>query len=219
MSDLEIALEDRIFTLKTPSAFYSMFGALGGAISADLAVEAFEDDVKIASRSVSTPCVTWVVTLMKIQILNLLATTNEHPYIRYYQPSHHPPLGPLAQSSSSSRLSPMSQQQQQPQSLRWRSAMGGSNGNSRVAEPMGEYLSKKIAVQVQNDLDEYTTANPEFPVGCFSWLSDSERRLTVDRHHLPDRKPFCSSSTGPWTPSHPFFTNFGIKPWSMTCYQ
>lgn len=28
---------------------------------------------------------------------------------------------------------------------------------------MGEYLSKKIAVQVQNDLDEYMSNNPEFP--------------------------------------------------------
>ncbi len=39
--------------MKTPSAFYSMFGALGGATSADFAMEAFEDDVKVASRSVS----------------------------------------------------------------------------------------------------------------------------------------------------------------------
>ena len=31
-----------------------MFGALGGAASADLALEAFEDDVKTASRSVSS---------------------------------------------------------------------------------------------------------------------------------------------------------------------
>jgi syntaxin-binding protein 1 len=40
--------------------------------------------------------------------------------------------------------------------------MGGA---SKVAEPVGDYLSKKIAVQVQNDLDEYMANNPEFPVG------------------------------------------------------
>jgi len=39
--------------------------------------------------------------------------------------------------------------------------MGGA---SKVAEPVGDYLCKKIAVQVQNDLDEYMMNNPEFPV-------------------------------------------------------
>jgi hypothetical protein len=37
-----------------------MFGALGGAVTADLAMEAFEDDVKLAGRQVSSnldcPC-------------------------------------------------------------------------------------------------------------------------------------------------------------------
>ena len=46
------ALEDRIFTLKSPWSFFTMFGNPGGAISADMAVEAFEDDVKFTSRSV-----------------------------------------------------------------------------------------------------------------------------------------------------------------------
>ena len=39
--------------------------------------------------------------------------------------------------------------------------MGGA---AKVAEPVGDYLCKKIAVQVQNDLDEYMANNPEFPV-------------------------------------------------------
>ena len=39
--------------------------------------------------------------------------------------------------------------------------MGGA---SKVAEPVGDYLCKKIVVQVQNDLDEYMVNNPEFPV-------------------------------------------------------
>lgn len=46
------ALEDRVFTMKRPSAFYSMFGNVGGAASGDLAMEAFEDDVKLAGRQV-----------------------------------------------------------------------------------------------------------------------------------------------------------------------
>ena len=46
--------------------------------------------------------------------------------------------------------------------------MGGA---SKVAEPTGDYLCKKIAVQVQNDLDEYMANNPEFPVSLDVQLS------------------------------------------------
>ena len=37
-------------------------------------------------------------------------------------------------------------------------------GAQRTAEPVGEYLSRKLAVQLQTDLDEYTASNPDFPV-------------------------------------------------------
>lgn len=38
--------------------------------------------------------------------------------------------------------------------------MGSSSSSS---EPVGDYLSKKIAMNVQKDLDEYMANNPEFP--------------------------------------------------------
>ncbi|WWC73866.1 uncharacterized protein I206_107838 [Kwoniella pini CBS 10737] len=134
------AIEDRVFSLKSPGSFFTMFGPLGGAASADLAIEAFEDDVKVAGRS----------------ILNFLATIDESPYVRYYQPHHHSPLGPLAAQQQTS--APV--QQQAPQSLRWRSAMGAG---PKTPEIVGEHLSKKIAGQLQMDLDEYLQNNPEFP--------------------------------------------------------
>ena len=46
------ALEDRVFTMDSPWSFFTMFGNPGGAISADMAIEAFEDDVKVTSRQV-----------------------------------------------------------------------------------------------------------------------------------------------------------------------
>jgi syntaxin-binding protein 1 len=52
--------------------------------------------------------------------------------------------------------------------------MGGPSNGSRQAEPVGEYLSRKLASQVQNDLDEYMTANPEFPVGINLTLACKE---------------------------------------------
>lgn len=164
------AVEERIFSIDQPQAFFTMFGNSGGAASADLAIEAFEDDLKLTGRAVrlsSHPCPVLTLSLTTLlQILNVLATVNENPYIRYYQPAHHNPLGPLANdASSSSTLAPPSatlqQSQQASQSLRWRSAMGGA---TKVAEPVGDFLCKKIAVQVQNDLDEYMANNPEFPV-------------------------------------------------------
>lgn len=102
-------------------------------------------------------------------MLNLLATLNENPHIRYYQPTHHSPLGPLAPQAGSSSLTAPSPQQQ-TQSLRWRSAVG-EGAQSRAPNPAGspgaqgpEYISGKIAKRVQADLDEYMTNNPEFPV-------------------------------------------------------
>jgi syntaxin-binding protein 1 len=94
------------------------------------------------------------------QILNVLATLNENPYIRYYQPHHHAPLGPLSERGvQSSRIAPP-EPEQNPSSLRWRSALGSRSSHK---PPVGDYLSKKLAVQVQSDLDEYMANNPEFP--------------------------------------------------------
>jgi hypothetical protein len=40
----------------------------------------------------------------------------------------------------------------------------GGGASSRSAEPVGEYLSRKIAAEVQGSLDEYMVNNPDFPV-------------------------------------------------------
>lgn len=155
------AIEERVWTVRQPSAFYTFFGSPGGAASSDLAVEAFEDDVALSAR----------------QILNLLATLNENPYIRFYQPAHHGPLGALALTASGQGQGqapgagggavPSAQARgDQPQSLRWRSAMAGGPpaGGSRPGQVQPEHLSKRLANEVQGCLDEYMRNNPEFPV-------------------------------------------------------
>lgn len=94
-------------------------------------------------------------------MLNVLTTLNENPYIRYYQPTHHPPLGPLAPGSSTGLHNQQRQaeQQQQGSSLRWRAAMG----SSRAQEAQGDSLSKVLAQRIQHDLDHYAETNPDFP--------------------------------------------------------
>jgi len=47
------AIEDRVFSAKTPSAFFSFYGTLGGSVSRDLAMEAFHDDLAVTGRTVS----------------------------------------------------------------------------------------------------------------------------------------------------------------------
>jgi hypothetical protein len=86
--------------------------------------------------------------------------------------------------------------------------MGGSS--SRHQEPVGEYLSKRIASEVQGSLDEYMANNPDFPVSLRLFAS----RLAADsRPHRRDRKRCCSLSTDPWTLLRPCCTSSGIKPW------
>ena len=53
MLEIFPALEDRVFSVKTPSSFFTMFGNPGGAASNDLAMEAFEDDLRYTGRHVS----------------------------------------------------------------------------------------------------------------------------------------------------------------------
>ena len=50
---ISLAVEERIFSINQPQSFFTMFGNSGGAASEDLAMEAFEDDLKLTGRGVS----------------------------------------------------------------------------------------------------------------------------------------------------------------------
>jgi syntaxin-binding protein 1 len=50
--------------------------------------------------------------------------------------------------------------------------------DTSVGQPQGEYLSRKLAMQVQKDLDEYMANNPEFPVSPASPASPAAYPLT-----------------------------------------
>lgn len=91
--------------------------------------------------------------------------------------------------------------------------MGGLS--SKAPEVVGEHLSKKIAEQLQTDLDEYLTNNPEFPV-CLTLLMNQTFADFASSLYQDGRDQYCSWSTDQWTPRHRSFTNSGIKQWSMT---
>jgi hypothetical protein len=85
---------------------------------------------------------------------------NEYPYIRYYMPSHHLPLGAL-KPHEQTRAPPPPET-----STRWRTnlARGDVARAHEIADT--EFISRLLAFRVQQILDEYKKANPDFPV-CF----------------------------------------------------
>lgn len=90
--------------------------------------------------------------------------------------------------------------------------MGGLN--SKTPEVVGEHLSKKIAEQLQIDLDEYLANNPEFPV-CSTLIINDTVADSTSSPHQDGHGQYCSWSTDQWTPRHRSYTNSGTKQWSM----
>lgn len=114
-------------------------------------------------------------------MLNLLATLGENPYIRYYQPAHHPPLGPLSVSRTAGSLyggpsAPKAHPDDAPQTPRWKQALGGGSSGPSFA---GDQIGKRLALQIQKDMEEYRTVNPEFPV-CHEVSLHREGRMQAD---------------------------------------
>lgn len=92
------------------------------------------------------------------QITNLCISLNEHPYIRYYTPSHHAPLGPLAPSAA--MLPPPPSEN----STRWRSALARGAVAREYEAAETEFVARPLAFMVQEMLEEHVKGNPGFGV-------------------------------------------------------
>jgi syntaxin-binding protein 1 len=86
-------------------------------------------------------------------------TLNEYPYVRYYMPSHHPPLGPL-KPHETTRAAPAPAEG----TARWRTNLARGDQARTYEAADSEYVSRLLALQVQGVLDEHKKANPDFPV-------------------------------------------------------
>lgn len=98
------------------------------------------------------------MTYMHLQIANVCISLNEYPYIRYYMPTNHLPLGPLKPPASSRPAPP-------PETgARWRTnlARGGDSRTYEASE--SDHASKLLAFMVQQTLDEHKRNNPDYPV-------------------------------------------------------
>ncbi|CAE6359673.1 unnamed protein product [Rhizoctonia solani] len=155
------ALEQRIFSVRSPSFFFSMYSphkeVSATTFNSRRAEAAHESPQQVAVHAVREGLDNDLRFMAK-SIVNVCILMNENPLIRYYLPSHHPPLGPLA--------NPPEQQAAaaQPEgSSRWRSAMATNMRSASATSENDEYVSKRLASFVQKELDEYRKANHDFP--------------------------------------------------------
>ena len=102
-----------------------------------------------------------IITIIH-QIANVCITLNEYPYIRYYLPKNHLPLGALKPSASIRPPPPPES------SARWRTNLA-RGGEARAYEAVeGDHATKLLAFFVQQALDEKKTGDPDWPVNKFS---------------------------------------------------
>lgn len=92
------------------------------------------------------------------KITNVCITLNEFPYIRYYMPVNHPPLGPLKPHASLRPPPPPEN------NTRWRTNLA-RGAEARAYEAVeSEFVTKVLAFMVQSNLEEYKKGNPDFGV-------------------------------------------------------
>ncbi|OSD04764.1 Sec1-like protein [Trametes coccinea BRFM310] len=135
------AVEAQAFTLRNPGSFFNLYSPPRSDTSFKPMRDRLDEELRYMSRMIANVCL----------------TLNEYPYIRYYSPSHHPPLGPL-RPHASTRPPPPAET-----SSRWRTNLARGSDARAYESVEGDYVAKVLAFMVQQHLDEYKKANPDFP--------------------------------------------------------
>lgn len=110
-----------------------------------------------------------------VQIANVCITLNEFPYIRYYVPANHGPLGALQPHESTRAVA-----RPPENSLRWRTNLARGDQARQYEAAEAEVLSRVLAFEVQAALDEYKHANPDFPVRVYMRTLPYNSNMEVD---------------------------------------
>jgi syntaxin-binding protein 1 len=140
-----------------------------------------EEDIRFIAKSVRlfldpfSP-LTILTAVCDTQIANVCIAFNEFPYIRYYVPAHHGPLGALRPRDSTRDVPRPSEN-----SLRWRTNLARGEQARQYEAAEAEVLSRVLAFEVQAVLDEYKRVNPDFPVRlrCCSCCACAGLKLTL----------------------------------------
>lgn len=92
------------------------------------------------------------------QIANVCISLNENPYIRYYVPANHGPLGGLKPHDSTRPPPPPEA------SSRWRTNLARGSEARAYESVDSDHATKLLAFMTQQLLDEYRKNNPDFGV-------------------------------------------------------
>ncbi|EEB90258.1 hypothetical protein MPER_11554 [Moniliophthora perniciosa FA553] len=134
------ASEAQAFSLDLPEHFFSIYSPPRSESAYPEARGRLEEDLQFASKLISNVCI----------------TLNEFPYIRYYVPVNHPPLGPLKPHASTRPPPP------QEGSGRWRTNLARCAEARDFEAVESDYVTKLLAFMVQNNLEEHKKSNPDF---------------------------------------------------------
>lgn len=169
--------------------FYSLFSPPRSSATLKNARIAAEEDLRFIARC----------------LLNVCIALEEYPLVRYYLPPHHKPLGPFA---------PPPESQAPPDvSSRWRTTLARGDAGRAESEANSAYPTKLLAYMVQQELDDYKKATPDFPVFRFIILFTIFLPLMLSSDlMLGDPEVFYSLRIAHWTPWHRYCMNSLIKP-------
>ncbi|KAI5993317.1 Sec1-like protein [Pisolithus albus] len=133
--------EAQTFSMKAPELFFQIYSPPKNEASFRTARSRLEEELRFVSKRIADLCI----------------TLNEFPYIRYYLPSHHQPLGPL-QPNQQTRAPPPPEG-----SSRWRTNLARGEAARQYEAADTEFVTKVLASMVQQCLEEHKKANPDFP--------------------------------------------------------
>jgi syntaxin-binding protein 1 len=154
-------MEAQAFSLRVPEHFFSMYSPPRSDATARPERDRVEEDIRFLAKSVRiAACFTSYHLAQGMQIANVCITLNEYPYIRYYIPAHHGPLGALRPHESTRPV----QRPANENSLRWRTNLARGDQARQTEAAEAEVVSRVLAFEIQSALDDYKRANPDFPV-------------------------------------------------------
>ncbi|KAF8347811.1 ras opposite [Amanita rubescens] len=133
-------LEAQTWSIQMPELFFSAYSPPRNEQQIRATRVRLLEDLQFASKMISNLCI----------------TLNEFPFIRYYVPQNHKPLGPLTPHASIRAPPPA------PNSARWRTNLArGSEARAWEAAET-DYVTKLLAHMVQQNLDEHKKLDPDF---------------------------------------------------------
>ncbi|TRM65537.1 Sec1-like protein [Schizophyllum amplum] len=134
------ATESQAYSLQAPELFFSMFSPPPQDKDYRVARDRIEEHVVFVARIIANLCI----------------TLDEFPFIRYYFPQNHPPLGAL-RPNQTTRPPPPAET-----ATRWRTNLARGDQARQFEAVETDFVTRLIAFKVQALLEENKKANPDF---------------------------------------------------------